>query len=64
MRNLYYLRTRQKLSQAELSRRSGVSQTFISELEANKKQPTYPVINKVYHSLPGAPAIELTVPCG
>lgn len=47
MQNLSYLRHSQKLSQGELSRRSGISQTYISELETNKKQPTYPIIKKL-----------------
>ena len=51
MQNLNYLRTKQKLSQAELSRRSSVSQTYISELEANKKQPTYPILKKLAAAL-------------
>ncbi|MDR3586423.1 MAG: helix-turn-helix transcriptional regulator [Desulfosporosinus sp.] len=51
MQNLNYLRAKQKLSQAELSRRSSVSQTYISELEANKKQPTYPILKKLAAAL-------------
>ena len=51
MQNLNYLRTKQKLSQAELSRRSSVSQTYISELEANKKQPTYRILKKLAAAL-------------
>ena len=51
MQNLNYLRTKQKLSQAELSRRSSGSQTYISELEANKKQPTYPILKKLAAAL-------------
>lgn len=43
MQNPNYFRTKLKLSQAELARRSNVFQTYISELEANKKQPTYPI---------------------
>ncbi|MCB8814739.1 helix-turn-helix domain-containing protein [Desulfosporosinus shakirovi] len=51
MKNLNFLRTKLKLSQAELSRRSQVSQTYISELEANKKQPTYPILKKLAAAL-------------
>ena len=51
MQNLNYYRTKQKLSQAELSRRSSVSQTYISELEANRKQPTYPILKKLAAAL-------------
>ncbi len=51
MQNLNCLRTIQRLSQAELSRRSGVSQTYISELEAHKKQPTYPILKKLAAAL-------------
>ncbi|MCO1602069.1 helix-turn-helix domain-containing protein [Desulfosporosinus nitroreducens] len=51
MQNLNYFRTKQKLSQAELSRRSSVSQTYISELEANRKQPTYPILKKLAAAL-------------
>ena len=51
MQNLNYLRTKQKSSQSELSRLSSVSQTYISELEANKKQPTYPILKKLAAAL-------------
>jgi len=51
MQNLNFFRTKQNLSQAELSRRSKVSQTYISELEANKKQPTYPILKKLAAAL-------------
>jgi transcriptional regulator with XRE-family HTH domain len=51
MQNLFNLRTKQKFTQAELSRRSKVSQTYISELEANKKQPTYPILKKLAAAL-------------
>ena len=34
-------------SQAKLSEISGVSQTYISDLEANKKNPTIPIVKKL-----------------
>lgn len=51
MQNPNYFRTKLKLSQAELARRSNVFQTYISELEANKKQPTYPILKKLAAAL-------------
>jgi transcriptional regulator with XRE-family HTH domain len=37
MLRLAYFRTRAKLSQAELARRSGISQSAISKIEAGKR---------------------------
>lgn len=48
---LRLLRDRQGWSQSELARRSGVSQTYISELEAGKKQPTVPIVRRLAAAL-------------
>jgi len=42
-------------TQAYLAEKSGVSQTYISELEAYKKNPTIPIVKKL------AAALEITV---
>lgn len=34
-------------TQAKLAAKSGISQTYISELEQGKKQPTLPIIKKL-----------------
>jgi len=46
-----YIRENLGLSQAKLSLKSGVSQTYISELELGKKQPTLPIISKIADAL-------------
>jgi len=38
-------------SQTKLAEKSGVSQTYISELEANKKNPTIPIVKKLASAL-------------
>lgn len=38
-------------TQSKLSRLSGVSQTYISELEAGKKQPTVTIAHKLAEAL-------------
>ena len=45
------LRLSKKWSQMELSRRSGVSQSFINDLEAGTKQPTLTTLNKLANAL-------------
>lgn len=47
LKNLAVFRKAKRWSQKQLSTRSGVSQTYISELEADKKQPTIPVAQKL-----------------
>lgn len=47
MKNLAEIRKVKGWSQQELADKSGVSQTYISELEANKKQPTVPIAQKL-----------------
>lgn len=47
MENLAEIRKEKGWSQQELADKSGVSQTYISELEANKKQPTVPIAQKL-----------------
>lgn len=51
MKNLAVFRKAKRWSQKQLSIRSGVSQTYISELEADKKQPTIPVAQKLARAL-------------
>ncbi|BBB92700.1 MAG TPA: helix-turn-helix transcriptional regulator [Methylomusa anaerophila] len=55
MKKLANLRKARGWSQKKLSDKSGVSQTYISELEADKKQPTVFVVQKI------AAALEMTV---
>ncbi|CAJ1000979.1 helix-turn-helix domain-containing protein [Brevibacillus aydinogluensis] len=45
------LRTAKEWSQMELSRRSGVSQSFINDLEAGNKQPTITTLRKLADAL-------------
>jgi transcriptional regulator with XRE-family HTH domain len=47
LENLAEIRKEKGWSQQELADKSGVSQTYISELEANKKQPTVPIAQKL-----------------
>jgi transcriptional regulator with XRE-family HTH domain len=47
LKNLAVFRKAKRWSQKQLSTQSGVSQTYISELEADKKQPTIPVAQKL-----------------
>jgi len=47
LENLAEIRKAKGWSQQELADKSGVSQTYISELEANKKQPTVPIAQKL-----------------
>lgn len=47
MKRLKELREERKWSQTELSMRSGVSQAFISDLEAGEKQPTLTTLTKL-----------------
>jgi transcriptional regulator, XRE family len=48
---LKQLREAKNMTQTELSVRSGVSQTYISDLEAGKKQPTIPIVKKLAAAL-------------
>ncbi len=47
MENLAAFRKAKGWSQKKLSDQSGVSQTYISELEADKKQPTVLIVQKL-----------------
>lgn len=51
MKNLVNFRKAKGWSQKKLSDESGVSQTYISELEANKKQPTILIAQKLAAAL-------------
>lgn len=51
MLKLKRLRMERKWSQNELSRRSGVSQSFINDLEAGTKQPTVKTLSKLAKAL-------------
>lgn len=51
MENLAEIRKAKGWSQQELADKSGVSQTYISELEANKKQPTVPIAQNLASAL-------------
>lgn len=48
---LYEIRRKKGLSQLELSKRSGVSYGYISELENNLKSPTIDVICRLAKAL-------------
>jgi transcriptional regulator with XRE-family HTH domain len=47
VKRLRELREQRRWSQMELSRQSGVSQSFINYLEAGLKQPTLTTMNKL-----------------
>jgi transcriptional regulator with XRE-family HTH domain len=51
MQRLEEIRKRKGWSQSKLSEESGVSQTYISELEAGKKQPTVTILKKLSKAL-------------
>lgn len=51
MKNLVNFRKEKGWSQKELSDKAGVSQTYISELEAGKKQPTVLIAQKLATAL-------------
>lgn len=51
MKKLQHYREQRNWSQTRLAEKSGVSQTYISELEAGKKQPTIPIIKKLAAAL-------------
>jgi len=51
LKNLGKLRNEKKWSQKKLSEMAGVSQTYISELEAGKKHPTVPIAQKLATAL-------------
>lgn len=58
MKKLKELRKERNWSQMELSRRSGVSQSFINYLEAGEKQPTLTTLNKLAKAF-GVPISDL-----
>jgi transcriptional regulator with XRE-family HTH domain len=45
------LRLQQKINQKELARRSGLSQSFLSELEKGAKKPSYDTLIKLAAAL-------------
>ena len=51
MKNLVIFRKAKRWSQKKLAEKAGVSQTYISELEAEKKQPTIPIVEKLASAL-------------
>lgn len=58
MRRLRQLRSAKGFSQTKLSKKSGVSQSFIHDLETGQKQPTIKTIHKLARAL-GIPVSEL-----
>lgn len=50
-KRLKAIRIARGLSQARLSKLSNVSQSYISELEADEKNPTIPIIEKIAAAL-------------
>lgn len=50
-KNLKNLRDKQGLTQDELSLKSGVSQSHISDIEGDRKAPTIKVLNKLTKAL-------------
>lgn len=51
MKNLVVFRKAKRWSQKKLAEKAGISQTYISELEAEKKQPTIPIVEKLASAL-------------
>jgi transcriptional regulator with XRE-family HTH domain len=51
LKNLATFRKAKGWSQQKLSEKSGVSQTYISELEADKKHPTVLIVQKLASAL-------------
>jgi len=51
LKNLVNFRKKKGWSQKELSDKAGVSQTYISELEAGKKRPTVVIAQKLAAAL-------------
>lgn len=52
---LKQLREEKGLTKAKLSRKSGVSQTYLGELEAGKKTPTIAILEKIAVALEISP---------
>jgi transcriptional regulator with XRE-family HTH domain len=51
LKNLVIFRKAKRWSQKKLADKAGISQTYISELEAEKKQPTIPIVEKLASAL-------------
>lgn len=51
MKNLVIFRKAKRWSQKKLAEKAGISQTYVSELEAEKKQPTIPIVEKLASAL-------------
>ena len=56
MKKLKQFRNELGWSQVKLSNRSGVSQTYISELESGGKNPTLPIVRKLAKALDKEPS--------
>ncbi len=50
-KNIKKIRTQKGLSQQQLAQKSGISQSFLSDLENGKKSPTVDSLNKICRSL-------------
>ena len=46
-KRIAYLRKQQHMSQLDLSLETGLSQSYLSELEKGKRNPTVQVLNKI-----------------
>lgn len=51
------IRVDKKLSQKELARKAGISQSYLSELESNKKSPTLRQLCKIADALGVHPSV-------
>jgi len=49
--NIKKISVQKGLSQQQLAEKSGISQSFLSDLENGKKSPTVDSLNKICHSL-------------
>ena len=59
-RNLLRLRSEAKWSQGELSRRAGISVSYISMLERGRRSPPLPTIERVAKALKVSPLAMLS----
>lgn len=61
--NLQELRPNRKYSQEELAHRAGIHQTYLSELESRKRNPTISVLDRLARAI-NVDIRELFVPRG
>lgn len=61
--NCQRIRTERKLTQEQLSERSGLSQQYLSDLERGKRNPTIITIYEIASAL-GVSHVELVAPYG